>query len=138
MFTDLGHTAFSVADMDVSLAFYEKLGIRESFRLNNDDGSLMLVYLHIGGDRFLELFPGGGAANNPQSFKHICLITENIRDDVERLRAAGVPIDREVSEGKDHNLQAWTHDPDGNSIEMMQLSEQSPQRRTALASVAKS
>ncbi len=56
-FTDLAHAAFSVKDIDRTLAFYEQLGIREAFRLHHDDGTLMLVYLHVAGDRFMRYFP---------------------------------------------------------------------------------
>jgi lactoylglutathione lyase len=135
MITDLGHAAFAAYDLEASLAFYAKLGLQESFRLNHPDGSLMLVYLHIGGDRFLELFPRGPEPDPDRvhSFRHICLLTDDIRGAVERLRAQGVAIDREVTEGLDTNLQAWIRDPDGNAIELMQLSEESPQRRIARA-----
>jgi lactoylglutathione lyase len=133
MIADLGHAAFAAYDLEASLAFYAKLGLKESFRLNHPDGSLMLVYLHIGGDRFLELFPGGPEPDPDRvhSFRHICLLTDDIRGAVEQLRAQGVVIDREVKEGLDTNLQAWIRDPDGNAIELMQLSEESPQRRVA-------
>ena len=131
--TDLAHAAFAVNDIDVSLAFYEKLGLKESFRLHRDDGSLMLVYLHIAGDRFLELFPNGPepATGRVQSFRHICLATDDIHAAVASLSAAGVTIERPVKEGLDFNLQAWIRDPDGNDIELMQMSEASPQRKTA-------
>ena len=133
MITDLGHTAFAVHDIETALAFYEKLGLGESFRLHRPDGSLMLVYLHIGGDRFLELFPGGPEpdADRPHSFRHICLVSDDLRGDVETLRGQGIAIEREPKEGLDHNLQAWIRDPDGNAIELMQLSEESPQRQVA-------
>jgi lactoylglutathione lyase len=133
MITDLGHAAFAVHDLDASLAFYEMLGLRESFRLHHPDGSLMLVYLHLGGDRFLELFPHGPEpdANRVHSFRHICLLTDDLVGDVERLRQQGVSIEREPKEGLDHNLQAWISDPDGNAIELMQISESSPQYQTA-------
>lgn len=133
MITDLGHAAFGVQDVEESLAFYRKLGIEEAFRLHRPDGSLMLVYLHIGGDRFLELFPGGPApdANRVQSFRHVCLLTDDLQGMVDRLREQGVTIERELVEGLDTNLQAWIRDPDGNAIELMQLAESSPQRRTA-------
>jgi lactoylglutathione lyase len=133
MFTDLAHTAFAVHDVEATLAFYETLGISEAFRLHRDDGSLMLVYLHVGGDRFIEVFPGGPAPDpdRQQSFKHLCLRTDDIHADVERIRGEGIPIDVEVKMGLDHNLQAWITDPDGNRIELMQLSETSPQRETA-------
>jgi lactoylglutathione lyase len=133
LIADLGHAAFAVKDVDTSLAFYENLGIREAFRLNHEDGSLMLIYLHIAGDRFIEIFPGGPEPEEGRkgSFMHLCLLSEDIRATVEALREAGVSIDREVTEGLDTNLQAWIKDPDGNAIELMQLSPDSPQRRIA-------
>jgi lactoylglutathione lyase len=138
MITDLAHAAFAVNDIDDSLAFYEKLGLKESFRLHHDDGRLMLVYLHIAGDRFLELFPNGPepATDRIQSFRHICLATDDIHAAVEKLSAAGVTIERPVKEGLDFNLQAWIRDPDGNDIELMQMSEASPQRKTARESAS--
>ena len=134
--TDLAHTALACADLDASIAFYGKLGLHESFRLKRDDGSTMLVYLHVAGDRFIELFPGGPdatkrAGKEAISFRHLCLMTDDIAADVERFRAAGVAIDREVSIGRDSNRQAWIADPDGNPIELMQISPISPQRAVA-------
>ncbi len=134
MITDLGHAAFRAYDLEQTLAFYALLGIRESFRLNHPDGSLMLVYLHIAGDRFIEVFPGGAPPDPARggSFMHLCLVTDDLHAEVERLRQAGVPIDQAPKLGLDSNWQAWTHDPDGNAIELMQLSPDSPQRRVAL------
>ncbi len=133
MITDLGHAAFATHDLEASLAFYAKLGIKEAFRLNREDGTLMLIYLHIAGDRFIEVFPGGPAPD-PQrkgSFMHLCLVVDDVKAMAEALREAGIAIDRGPSLGLDHNWQAWVRDPDGNAIEMMQLVEHSPQRRVA-------
>ncbi len=131
--TDMGHTALACHDLDKALEFYTLLGITESFRLTKEDGSVRLIYLHISGDRFLELFPGGPspeerATGGPMSFRHICLLSDDIGADVEHLRANGVTIDREVQLGLDTNKQAWVKDPDGNPIELMQISAESPQR----------
>ena len=133
MITDLGHAAFAAHDLDCTLAFYAQLGHREAFRLHRGDGSLMLVYLHVAGDRFVEVFPGGPAPDPERrgSFMHLCLLIDDIHAEVERLRSAGVTIDREPAVGLDHNWQAWVHDPDGNAIELMQLAEESPQRQVA-------
>ena len=133
MIKDLGHPAFAAHDVGRTLAFYALLGVEESFRLHHVDDSLMLVYLHVSGDRFVEVFPGGPPPDpdRPQSFMHLCLLTDNIEAAVEHLRRNGAPIDGETALGLDGNLQAWTHDPDGNRIELMQLDENSPQRRTA-------
>ena len=89
MITDLAHTAFATYDLERSLAFYKLLGIHEAFRLYYpDDGRLMLVYLHISGDRFLELFPNGPAPDPARegSFMHLCLATDDIRGMVDQLR----------------------------------------------------
>jgi len=49
---------------------------------------------------------------------------------VEALRAKGIEIEREPSVGLD-TKQAWISDPDGNALELMRLSPDSPQRRVA-------
>ncbi|PZA08707.1 MULTISPECIES: VOC family protein [unclassified Meiothermus] len=133
MITDIGHIAFAAHDLDRTLDFYALLGIRESFRLYREDGSLMLVYLHVGGDRFLEVFPGGPAPDPSRnsSFMHLCLVTDDLHRTVEELKAKGISIERGPSLGLDHNWQAWIKDPDGNDIELMQLAEHSPQRKVA-------
>jgi lactoylglutathione lyase len=133
MIADIGHAAFAAHDLDRSLAFYAQLGIHEAFRLHREDGSLMLVYLHVAGDRFVEVFPGGPPPdpNRKGSFMHLCLLADDLRATVEQLRDAGVAIEREPKLGLDRNWQAWIRDPDGNSIELMQLAEDSPQRQAA-------
>ena len=133
MTTHIGHPAFAAYDLDRTLAFYERLGIHESFRLYKEDGALMLVYLHVRGDRFIEVFPGGPEPDPDRrsSFMHLCLLTDDLAATVEDLRARGVAIRQEPKVGLDRNLQAWIADPDGNPIELMQLSEESPQRATA-------
>ena len=133
MFTDLGHAAFAAHDLEKTLEFYALLGVREAFRLHHEDGSLMLVYLHVAGDRFLEVFPGGPPPlpDRVHSFMHVCLLTDDIHAVCEHLRTEGVALDREPVVGVDGNWQAWVQDPDGNAIELMQLSEDSPQRKAA-------
>lgn len=128
---DIGHAAFACHDVEASLRFYELLGLTESFRLNHDDGSLMLVYLHVAGDRFIELFPNGpDPSHRPAegSYRHLCLMTDDLLGTVESLRSQGVTIDVEPKQGLDLNMQAWITDPDGNKIELMQIDPRSPQR----------
>jgi len=133
MITDIGHAAFAAHDLDRSLAFYAQLGIREAFRLHREDGSLMLIYLHVAGDRFIEVFPNGPPPDPDRkgSFMHLCLLVDDLHATVAQFRDAGVAIEREPKLGLDHNWQAWVRDPDGNSIELMQLVEDSPQRQAA-------
>ncbi|MBP7600017.1 MAG: VOC family protein, partial [Thermoflexales bacterium] len=96
MITDLGHAAFACADLERALAFYAKLGIREAFRLNREDGSLMLVYLHVAGDRFIEVFPASGplVTGQPISYMHLCLVVDDVKAMAEQLRSDGIAIER--------------------------------------------
>lgn len=130
MIVDLGHPAFACNGLETTLDFYARLGIHESFRLLRDYGSLILIYLHIAGDRFIEVFPNGPSAkerSGKQSFMHICLAVDDIAEFVEEIRERGIVIDIEPQMGLDFNIQAWITDPDGNKIELMQYSPESPQ-----------
>jgi lactoylglutathione lyase len=133
MIKGLAHLAFAANDLKKTLAFYAQLGLREAFRLNNADGSLMLVYLHVEGDQFIEIFPNGPSLDPARrsSFMHVCLRVDDLQETITQLRNRGVIIRKEPSLGLDRNWQAWIKDPDGNDIELMQLDESSPQRKTA-------
>jgi lactoylglutathione lyase len=55
MIIGLGHVAYKVTDIDRSIEFYcEKLGLKEAFRLNHENGELMLVYLKVAEGQFIE------------------------------------------------------------------------------------
>lgn len=93
----------------------------------------MLVYLHVTGDRFIEVFPNGPVPDRDRrsSYMHLCLLVDDLNGTVEQLRKEGVTIEQEPKVGLDYNRQAWIRDPDGNPIELMQLVDTSPQRRVA-------
>jgi lactoylglutathione lyase len=128
----IGHVALKVADIGRSLEFYrERLGFAEMMRLNNDDGSLWLVYLRITDTQFIELFPGGQGSHAPGSevtaVNHFCLESDDLDATAARLREAGVRLTVEPKMGLDGNRQCWIEDPDGNRIEFMQMSPDSMQ-----------
>ena len=130
-FTGIGHVAIRARDLDSVVAFYtEKLGLAEMFRLNQDDGSLMLVYLRVTDDQYVEIFPNGVGetpARNASGFTHLCLSVSDLEATVAALEAAGVTIDIALKTGKDGNRQAWISDPEGNRIELMEMSPSSLQ-----------
>jgi lactoylglutathione lyase len=139
--TAIAHVAIKVKDIDRSLDFYvNKFGFEEMFRLDRD-GELWIVYLRVTDDQYLELFPGGSGDRAPNAeavaLNHICLQVSDIDQVIADLAANGVPLSRPKKMGVDHNLQAWVEDPDGNRIELMQLSDHCPQleaiRRMAAA-----
>jgi lactoylglutathione lyase len=135
--TAIGHAAFGVSDLERSLDFYVRgLGLREAFRLDNDRGETWIVYLQVQGLDFLELFPEGrpradGAPAAHPSFRHLCLMVDDIQTTLAELEARGVAADGPARQGRDHNWQAWLTDPDGNRIELMQISPHSPQQQAA-------
>ena len=128
----IGHVALKVADIGRSLEFYrDRLGFAEMMHLNNDDGSLWLVYLRITDTQFLELFPDGQGDRAPDrdatAVNHFCLECDDLDVTAARLRDAGVKLTVEPKMGLDGNRQCWIEDPDGNRIEFMQMSPSSMQ-----------
>ena len=132
MIEGLGHVAIRAKNLDESLRFYTGvLGLREAFRMGGEGGAPAMVYLYIAPGQFLELFGGGTrpAAPTPETIGlcHICLQVGDIQAARRLLQARGAPLDSEIITGKSKCLQFWTHDPDGNSIELMQLPPESLQ-----------
>ena len=125
--TGIGHIALRARDLDTLLAFYtEKLGFAELFRLTADDGGVRLVYLRVTDTEYLELFPNGEgdgpAPREAVGLNHLCLTVDNIDAVVEALTIRGVPLSRPLITGGDGNRQAWIDDPEGNRIELMEMS----------------
>jgi lactoylglutathione lyase len=143
MIKGLGHAAFRIRDLQSSLDFYcGTLGLEEAFRLDRDgEPSPWIVYLHVGPNQFLELFPNGEGEVKPRSraagYNHLCLVVDDLQAVAAELTAKGVRITSGPKQGTDHNWQAWIDDPDGNAIELMQIHPDSPQaatdKRSALA-----
>jgi len=133
MITGIGHVAFRITDLDRALAFYcGTLGFREAFRLERDgQPSPWIVYLHVAPGQFLELFPGGEGAVAPRDratgYNHYCLVVDDLRATLRELVSRGLELTGEPVMGMDHNWQYWISDPDGNAIELMEVTPESPQ-----------
>lgn len=131
MIKRIGHLAFDVEDMERSLHFYcDVLGLKHAFDIHDNDDQPWIVYLQVQGLQFIELFYNGQnkpePVKRPIGFSHLCLEVEDIHACAEHLRQHGVKLDVEPQMGKDHNWQCWVRDPDGNRIEFMQISPESP------------
>jgi lactoylglutathione lyase len=131
--TAIAHVALRVRDIDRSLDFYVgKLGFAEMFRLDRD-GHLWIVYLRITDTQYLELFPGGGGERAPGPNEigpnHFCLEVGDIDAAISELADQGIDLTRAKKTAVDGNNQAWIEDPDGNRIELMQMSEECLQYR---------
>ena len=122
-----GHTAFKVADLEKSVEFYEKVfGFQKAFEMRNPEtGGPGTVYISVGCGQFLELFYGGKVklqeVPDQIGYGHTCFYVCDIQKAYDRLVENNAPIDTPIKRGRDTNWQCWTHDPDGNRIELVQM-----------------
>lgn len=133
MIKGIGHVAFVVKDMEKTIEFYEKtLGFKRAFDIPRpENNEPWIVYMYGGGGQFIELFYGGindiPFKDENIGFFHICVAVDDINEAWKKVVDTGAPMDDAPKQGTDYNWQCWTHDPDGNKIELMQLCEDSPQ-----------
>jgi lactoylglutathione lyase len=110
-----------VSNLEESLDFYcNKLGLKEVRRMDHEAGRFTLVFVAPPGqeDCAIELTynwdpePYSGGRN----FGHVAYEVDDIYALCERLRAAGVTINRPPRDGK----MAFVRSPDNISIELLQ------------------
>lgn len=120
------HTMVRVTDVDASLDFYGKLGLREVRRIDNDKGRFSLIFLAAPGDESAqveltynwdpETYDGG------RNFGHLAYEVENIYEACQRLMDGGVTINRPPREGR----MAFVRSPDNISVELLQAGDALP------------
>ena len=122
------HTMVRVTDLEASLAFYrDKLGLTEVSRSENPGGRFTLVFLCAPGDEAMsrqhkapmveltynwdpEVYEGG------RNFGHLAYAVDDIYAVCQRLKDAGVVINRPPRDGR----MAFVRSPDNISIELLQ------------------
>jgi lactoylglutathione lyase len=131
----IGHIAIRARDIEATAAFYrDTLGMPEAFRMQDPTGTkLGTVYIYVAPSQFIEIFAGGqektGDGKTNIGPVHICFEVDNAAKSLEELRAKGAPIDTELKTGYSKCIQFWTHDPDGNALEFMELPPESLQQQ---------
>jgi len=125
----IGHTAYNTPQMDKMLDFYcVKLGFKHAFSIKNDAGDPWIEYIKLADNSFIELFYADKKLDNDSRYAHLCIRVNDIHALADHLKTNGVPIIwGGPSMGKDKNWQCWCEDPDGNKIEFMYISPESPQ-----------
>lgn len=122
------HTMIRVLDLDATLAFFEVLGLREVRRKEVSAGRFTLVFLATApGEPEVELThnwdqrePYSGGRN----FGHLAYAVDDIYATCERLREAGVTINRPPRDGH----MAFVRSPDLVSVELLQTGAALPPR----------
>src|SRR5579883_3456137 len=128
------HTMVRVTNLEQSLDFYcAKLGLKELRRTENEKGRFTLVFLAAPGDEAAqveltynwdpEAYTGG------RNFGHLAYAVEDIYATCQRLKDAGVVINRPPRDGR----MAFVRSPDNISIELLQSGPALPPREPWLS-----
>ena len=135
------HTMVRVTNIDNSLDFYcNKLGLIEVNRLENEKGRYTLIFLRAPGDEQQVKKNNGPMVEltynwDPQeysegrNFGHLAYCVDNIYDTCQRLKDAGVVINRPPRDGR----MAFIRSPDNISIELLQKGESLPKQEPWLS-----
>ncbi len=117
------HTMIRVSDPDETIRFFELLGLREIRRSSNEAGRFTLIFLAVPGNEEAQVElthnwdeEGYGEGRN---FGHLAYEVDDIYESCERLRAAGIVINRPPRDGR----MAFVRTPDNISIELLQRGE---------------
>ena len=127
------HTMVRITDIDASLHFYrDLLGMTEVRRIENEGGRFTLIFLSADADverakaekaPMIELtynWPDedgkGDEYDGGRNFGHLAYVVDDIYATCEKLRDAGVTINRPPRDGH----MAFVKSPDGISFELLQ------------------
>lgn len=128
------HTMVRVSNLEESLDFYcKKLGLVEIKRTENEQGRFTLIFLAAPSDfKQVELTRGPMLEltynwdpqpySEGRNFGHLAYSVENIYETCQKLKEAGVVINRPPRDG----YMAFIRSPDNISIELLQQGEALP------------
>jgi lactoylglutathione lyase len=136
------HTMLRVRNLDKALDFYcNKLGLKESFRIENEGARFTLVFLAAPED--FELVAKSKSAGRPaplvelthnwdgdedvgeaRYFGHLAYEVDDIYATCDRLMKAGVTINRPPRDGQ----MAFIRSPDKHSVELLQKGKALPKQ----------
>ena len=124
------HTMVRVKDLEKSMAFYELLGLKETRRMDSEQGRFSLVFRAPPGqeDCPVELtynWDGDdGLPSDSRHFGHLAYRVDDIYAMCEKLQKAGVTINRPPRDGH----MAFVRSPDNVSIELLQEGDALPKQ----------
>lgn len=121
------HTMVRVSNLEASLDFYcHKLGLREIRRYDSEQGRFSLIFVAAPGDESAPLELTYNWDPEPydegRNFGHVAYQVDDIYAICEKLRDAGVTINRPPRDGH----MAFVRSPDNVSIELLQAGEALP------------
>ena len=120
------HTMIRVSDPAATVAFFERLGLKELRRMDSEAGRYTLIFLAAPGDENaqVELTHNWDEKNYDEgrNFGHLAYRVDDIYATCQRLMDAGVTINRPPRDGH----MAFVRSPDNISIELLQEGHLAP------------
>ena len=128
------HSMIRVRDPNATVQFFKLIGLQEVRRMDSEKGRFTLIFMAAAGQEGvaeLELTynwpPADGSEpegySGGRNFGHLAYRVDNIYETCQRLRDAGVTINRPPRDGH----MAFVKTPDGISIELLQEGHLPPQ-----------
>ena len=119
----MNHVGINVPDVAEAVTYYtQKMGYREAFRVNDDQGKPRLVYMQISKNTFLELQPA--RPQQPAGFTHYGLVVDNAAAAVTAFRARGLTVTDVTKSDTKVNLANIT-DPYMGRVELVEITPES-------------
>ncbi len=124
------HVMVRVLDLPTSMAFYERLGLREIRRYESKEGRFTLVYMAAPGQDEVPVeltwnWDGDAALpSDSRHFGHLAFEVDDIYATCADLEAHGITINRPPRDGH----MAFVRSPDNISIELLQKGAALPPR----------
>jgi catechol 2,3-dioxygenase-like lactoylglutathione lyase family enzyme len=124
-----GHVAFKVADAERSVRWYgDAFGAKKIYHAKAQGERPELMFLEFSSGQCIELFPGGkNVMHSPADqigYIHFCLVLDKLEQALEHLAKMNIKPDRKFI-GRAKQRIAFVSDPDGNSIELMEIPPES-------------
>lgn len=137
LFSGITHVALNVTDMDKALEFYcGTLGLKKVFDIFDGNNNPWIVYVKVSDRKFIELFHNGvkdrekAYDNSYIGYHHMCLSVGDIQALTDSLHKKGALAGIKPHLNRENNLSIWLEDSDGNGIEVVQYSPESPLMQT--------
>lgn len=124
------HVMVRVLDLPASMAFYERLGLREIRRYESKEGRFTLVYMAAPGQDEVPIeltwnWDGDAALpSDSRHFGHLAFEVDDIYATCADLQTHGITINRPPRDGH----MAFVRSPDNISIELLQKGAALPRR----------
>jgi lactoylglutathione lyase len=119
------HSMLRVSNPDVTVAFFQLLGLEERRRRDVPAGKFTLIFLGVPGDEAeVELTHNWGEEGYEEgrNFGHLAFLVDDIYATCRRLADHGVTINRPPRDGH----MAFVRSPDAISIELLQKGDAMP------------